>query len=227
MDSNTSLASFLHPEEVAAVQARLMQMLSEEILYYTNGKSSSVPAEAAQSLLESMLYCITAYLDTLPEPQSALKTRDLGELYQNGLNLVKQYIEDAKKLLKEVKATRVQTDLIAYNNTVDSAIDEFLQCYNPRFEAQSTTALIDYPLSKDDMSITGILYILNYLTQLKKENAFCAKYSKNHIRALLFSHGAKYHLDYREMLVNIPEIILEHEKTGEPKDSPVKTPYYE
>jgi hypothetical protein len=232
MDSNTSLASFLKPEEIAALQSRMMQILSEEILYYTNGKSSSVTAETAQSLLESMLYCITAYLNTLPEPHTALETRDLGELYQNGLVLIKQYIEDAKKLLKEVKATRVQTDLIAYNNTLDFAIDKILECYDPRFAAQYTTplgkmAIIDYPLTKDDMSITGIIYIVNYLTQLKKENAFCAKYSKNHIRSLLFTYGAKYHLDHREMLVNIPEVILEHEKTGGSKDSPVEVPYYE
>ena len=217
MTSNTSLAAFLNPEEIAALQSRMMQILSEEILYYTNGKSNSVSTETAQSLLESMLYCITAYLDTLADPSDALQTRDLGELYQKGLALVNQYIEDAKKLLIEVKATRVQTDLIAYNSTIDCDIDQLLKCYNPRFEAQNTTplsatAFIEYPLSKDDMSITGIIYIKNYLTQLKLENEFCAKYSKNHIRSLLFTHGAKHHLDYREMLVNIPELIMEQNK---------------
>jgi len=225
MTSNTSLAAFLSPEEIVPLQSRMMQILSEEILYYTNGKSSSVSTETAQNLLESMLYCITAYLDTLPDPSAALQTRDLGELYQNGLELVKRYVEECKVLLEEVKATRVQTDLIAYNTTIDIDIDQLLHCYNPRFEAQnttplSTTAFIEYPLSKDDMSITGIIYIKNYLTQLKLENQFCAKYSKNYIRSLLFTHGAKHHLDYREMLVNIPEIILEHEKRASQKTRP-------
>jgi hypothetical protein len=73
-------------------------------------------------------------------------------------------------------------------------------------------AFIEYPLLKDDASITGIIYIKNYLTQLKLENEFCAKYSKNHIRALLLTHGVKHHLDYREMLVNIPELIKEDSK---------------
>lgn len=217
MINNASLAAFLSPDETVALQGRMMQMLGEEVLYYTKGASSSVSVETAQSLLESMLYCITAYLNTLPEPATAMKTRDLGELYQNGLALIETYVEDAKKLLKEVKATRVETDLIAYNDTIDFAIGKLLECYNPRFEAQNTTplsktAIFDYPLTKDDTNVTGIIYIINYLTQLKKENEFCAKYGKNHIRALLFSHGAKHHLDYREMLVNIPELILEHEK---------------
>lgn len=219
MSNNTSLAAFLKPEEVAAVQSRMMQMLGEEILYYTHGQSSSVSVETAQSLLESMLYCITAYLNTLPEPAAALTTRDLGELYQKGLDLINQYVKECETLLAEVKATRMQTDLIAYNNTVDSEIDELLQHYDPRFAAQNTTplsamAIISYPLSKDDMSITGIVYIKNYLTQLKSENKFCAKYSKNHIRSLLLTHGIKHHLDYRDMLINIPELILENNKPG-------------
>lgn len=208
MNSN-SLAAFLSAEEAGAVQARIMQLLSEEIWQYNNRKSSSVAVETAQSLLESVLYAVTAYLDTLPDPANALKSQDLKELRRKGLDLLKQYVEESKALLEEVKATRVPTELIAYNNTIDSAVEDFFKSYDPRFEAQNTAALIDYPLLKDDMSITGILYIKNYLTQLKSENAFCAGYSKNYIRALLLTHGVKHHLDYREMLVNIPELILE------------------
>ncbi|HEX3039607.1 MAG TPA: DUF6179 domain-containing protein [Caproiciproducens sp.] len=233
---NESLAGFLSPEETASLQARLMGILSEEILYYTHGQSNSVSVETAQSLLESMLYCITAYLNTLPDPHAALRTQEIHEIYLEGLALISRYVEKAKKLYAVAKATRVQTDLIAYNNTMDFAIDKILQCYDPRFGAQNTTPLstspmLDYPLSKDDMSVTGILYIINYLNQLILENKFCAKYSKNHIRALLFAHGAKHHLDYRDMLINIPEVILEyekkHKKTGGSKNPPVEIPYFE
>lgn len=231
--NDRTLASFLSADEISTVQLGVMQLLGEEIMQYNHMQSSSVKVETAQSLLESMLYSITAYLDTLPEPAAALKTQNLKDLRQKGLDLLKQYIEEAKTLLKEVKATRVQTELIAYNNTIDFAIDKLLQCYDPRFEAQNTTplsktAIIDYPLSKDNTSITGILYIKNYLIQLKKENEFCAGYSKNYIRALLLTHGVKHHLDYREMLINIPELILERQgsavpavqKEGEPNGSP-------
>lgn len=212
MNNDSSLGTFLDTEQIAAIQAHLMQILSEEILKYNHDQSSSVPAETAQSLFESMLYCITAYLNTLPDSAAALKTRDLEELYLCGLNLVKQYVKDSMALLLKVKATRVQTDLIAYNSTIDDGFHEFFRSYNPRFNAQDTVTTIDYPLLKDDMSVTGILYIKNYLTELLKENEFCAKYSKNHIRSLLFTYGVKYHLDYRDLLINIPELILEHSK---------------
>lgn len=218
MNSN-SLTAFLSAEEISAVQVGIMQLLSEEILEYTNHQSSSVRTEAAQSILESMLYGITAYLDTLPEPAAALKTQDLKELRRKGVDLLKQYAQDCKTLLAEVKATRIPTDLIAYNSTVDSEIEELLHHYDPRFAAQNTTplsamAIISYPLSKDDLSVTGIIYIKNYLTQLKKENAFCAGYSKNYIRSLLLTHGIKHRVDYRELMINIPELILENKKPG-------------
>nr|WP_319489476.1 DUF6179 domain-containing protein [uncultured Caproiciproducens sp.] len=219
MNSNTSIGAFLNPDEIQDIQVRLMKMLSEEVLRYTHDQSNSVPVETAQSLFESMLYCITAYLSTLPDPNAALKTRDLQEVFVNGLNLIKQYVEESRALLKKAKLTRVQTDLIAYNHTIDSEIAQLLQGYDPRFKAQYTTALstvanISYPLSKDDLSITGILYIRNYLMELIEENEFCAKYSKNHIRALLFTHGAKHHLHYRDMMVNIKDLILEEEKAA-------------
>lgn len=207
--SNNSLASFLSEEEVGSLQLGIMNLLTEEILQYNHRQSSSVRVETAQSLLESMLYSITAYLDTLPEPAAALRTQNLKELREKGLDLLKKYVEDCVALLEEVKATRTPTELIAYNQTIDHAIGDFFKEYDPRFDAQNTAAMIDYPLLKDGMSIAGILYIRNYLIQLKKENAFCSRYGKNYIRALLLTHGVKHRLDYRDMLVNIPELILE------------------
>ncbi len=207
--SNDSLASFLTQEEIGTLQAGILQLLSEEILRYNRRQSSSVRVEAAQSLLESMLYSITAYLDTQPEPAVVLRTQSLEDLREKGMDLLKRYVEESKTLLKEVKATRTPTELIAYNQTIDHAIPEFFLTYDPQFDAQNGDALIDYPLLEDDWSIGGILYIRNFLTQLKKENAFCAKYGKNYIRALLLTHGVKHHLDYRDMLINIPELILE------------------
>lgn len=210
--TNNDLAMFLTAEEAAAVQGRVMQLLSEEILRYNCGRSSSVRVEKAQSLLESILYSITAYLQTVPDPAAALRDESAAVLRQNGIDLLDRYMEDVKKLLEEVKATRTPTELIAYNHTLDECFGEELDRYDPRFAAQETPCgLIDYPLLKDDMSVTGILYVKNYLTQLKDENRFCSGYKKNYIRALLLTHGKKHRLDYRQMLVNIPELILEQE----------------
>ncbi|MGX8701268.1 DUF6179 domain-containing protein [Caproiciproducens sp.] len=209
MNSNAAIAAFLNPDEIQDVQARLLNMLSEEILRYTGYESNSVPVETAQSLFESMLYCMTAYLNTLPDPYAALRALDLQQIFFSGLELVRQYVTECRQLLKKVKATRVQTELIAYNHTIDVGIKEFFQSYDPRFHAHEGACTIDYPLCQDDQDVTGVLYIRNYLMELLEENEFCAGYGKNYIRALLLTHGVRHHLDYREMLMNIKELILE------------------
>lgn len=217
--NNHTLETSLQAEEIAALQSRLLELLGEEILYYTGGKSSSVPAETAQSLFESMLYCIKAYLGTLPDPYATLKTVDVQQLFVQGLYLVRQYEEESRQLWEEAKKTRVDTDLMVYNHTLDDYFREFFKSYNPRFQAHIIPGMgfLDYPLYRDDTDATGILYIRSYLNELIKENKFCAQYGKNHIRALLFTHGAKHHLDYRIMLVNIMELLLEEEKQKRPK----------
>lgn len=207
---NNNLALFLTPEETAALQLRMTEVLADEVYRYNNGQSSSVRTETAQSLLESILYAVTAYLATQPDPATALKTHDINELREKGVVLLRQYVAECRELLPKVKATRVQTDLIAYNHTIDECFEAFFSRYDPRFQAQETPAgLIDYPLYLDDWSVTGVLYIRNYLTQLLRENGFCARYPKNRIRALLLTHGLKHHIDYREILQNIPELLVE------------------
>lgn len=212
--NNNALGTNLQADEIAALQARLLEVLGEEILYYTGGKSSSVPVETAQSLFESMLYCVKAYLDTLPDPYAALKTADTQQLFVQGLYLVRQYVEESKQLWEEAKNSRVNTDLMAYNHTLDDYFREFFKSYDPRFQAQITPGMgfLDYPLYRDRTDLTGILYIRNYLNELIEENKFCARYGKNRIRSLLFTHGARHHLDYRLLLVNLKELLLEEEE---------------
>lgn len=212
MNTNESLASFLSAEQIAEFQLQTTQLLSEEILRYNHHQSSSIRVEAAQSLMESMLYSVSAVLRAYPDPAAALKAYSVKELREEGLALLERYIEECGTLLEEVRATRVDTELIAYNNTIDTAIEEFLEAYDPEFAAQDTAALIDYPLYRDDFSVTGVLYIRNYLRQLKKENEFCSRYEAEEIKVLLLAHGTRYHLDYRELLINIPELILEQEQ---------------
>lgn len=206
-----SIASYLNADETARVQAQLMELLSQEIWRYNRGQSSSIPTETAQSLLESILYAISARVDTLPEPAAALKTRNLNDLREEGIQLLERCVADSAALLEKVKSTRVQTELIAYNQTIDEGFEDF-QSYDPRYGAQSGSIMIDYPLFHDDSSILGILYVKNYLTQLLRENLFCMQFSKNYIRSLLLTHGVRHHIDYREILQNIPELILEHIK---------------
>lgn len=236
------MSEFLPSE---AFRAELLEVLAEQVLRHNAGQSSSVRAETAEQIFESMLYCIRAYLESdktspynsledppppaetaqgaPPPPKAEFWRAELPpptrELYRRGLELVKRETLCAKAIYREVLKTRVKTGQLAYNATLDGAIPGFFATYDPDYAAHENGALTgfpDYPLLRDDRSRGGILYMKAYLEELLRENKFCARYSVNHIRALLFVHGQKHGLDYREVIVNLPELILEHENAPKP-----------
>ena len=230
-------------------RTELLNLLAEQVLRYNGGESSSVRVETAEQIFESMLYCIRAYLEsrragpdsvaefplganhppkaeptpgTVPPPKAELTPGAVPppkELYRRGLEFVKKETLCAKTIYREVLKTRVKTDLLAYNVTLDGALPGFFKTYDPDYAAQENGALTgspDYPLLCSVGGGGGIVYMKRYLEELLLENRFCARYSANHIRALLFVHGRKHGLDYREVIVNIPELILAHENAPKP-----------
>lgn len=208
----------LNAEKSEQFRSGILWALADQLGRYTAGQSSSVPVEAAEKVFESMLYCVSAELSVRPDPTAALREKSPEELFRRGVERVKGMVSDAQLLYREVLETRIQTDLIAYNATLDGAIPGFFKTYDPEYAAHENGALTgfpDYPLLNDDKSRGGVLYMKRYLEGLLRENRFCACYRKNYIRAVLLFHGRKHRLDYREMIVNIPELLLERE--GAPK----------
>lgn len=217
----------LSPEESERFRAGMLWALADQLGRYTAGESSSVPEEAAEKVLESMLYCVSVELSARPDPAAALREIPAAELFRRGAERVKGMTEDLKILYRQVLRTRIPTDLIAYNETLDGAIPGFFKTYDPEYAAHENGALTgfpDYPLLSDDQSRGGILYMKNYLEELLRENRFCARYKKNYIRAVLLLHGRNCHFDYRELIVNIPELLLEREGAPKPYRLPEKGP---
>ena len=191
----------------------LLFVLSEQIERYTAGKSSSVPMETAENILQSILYCVKAYLQAIPDAGTAALHITPRILFQEGQRILSSEVEKARHIWTDVKKTRIPTDLYVYNSTVDEGIKGFFSTYDLKFAAHENGALCgfpDYPLFCDDRSLEGILYMKRYLEQMKRENIWCAQFGKNKIRSILLVHGLKYHLDYREMIVNIPELVVEY-----------------
>ncbi|WP_411678474.1 DUF6179 domain-containing protein [Caproicibacter sp.] len=218
MNESVPARAGLSAEESKRFQKEMLWALSEQLGRYTAGESSSVLSETAEKVLESMLYCVSVELSARPDPAAALREIPAAELFRRGAERVKSMTEDLKLLYRQVLNTRIPTDLIAYNETLDGAIPGFFKTYDPEYAAHENGALTgfpDYPLLNDDQSRGGILYMKNYMEELLRENRFCTRYKKNYIRAVLLLHGRSCHLDYRELIVNIPELILERE--GAPK----------
>lgn len=204
-------AGLLTSQEMRGIQNTFMQILQELIKRYTQGESTSVTTETAESLLSSIMYAVDAYLFSLNDPEKAitqLKTMDVRQIYEKGVETVSRCFEETKQLYKEIKANKLEVPVDAYRMTIDEAIPVFLRKYGVIFDAHNTMASIDYPLAIDDMKLQGVFYMKQYLERLKLETEFCALFDQQELRDLLVHYGRECRFNYQIELFNIYELVL-------------------
>jgi hypothetical protein len=193
--------------ELENIQMQSVQLLAKQTERYTGGESSSVKVETAQSILQSIFYCIGIYLKSFSDTDMSievLKQKPLSELYQHGKKLIGIQLYNAKQLLCLIQSDSIATDNCAYNGTIQDEIPIFFSAYDANFAAHDTPASIDYPLSNDKMDLVGIEYIYSYLQKLFLENLFCKNFNLNDINCLL--RGYDNH--YQDLLINIFGLVL-------------------
>ncbi|MFC4597814.1 DUF6179 domain-containing protein [Cohnella hongkongensis] len=204
-------AGLLTSQDMMRIQNAFMQILQELIKKYTQGESSSVTTETAESILTSIMYAADAYLFSLEEPEKAithLKTIDVRQIYERGVEKVSQCFEETKQLFKEITANKLEVPVDAYNMTIDESLPVFLRKYGIIFDAHNTMASIDYPLALDDMRLQGVFYMKQYLERLKLETQFCALFDQQELLDLLVHYGRECRFNYRIELFNIYELVL-------------------
>ncbi|ALS28108.1 hypothetical protein IJ21_27120 [Paenibacillus sp. 32O-W] len=206
-------AGLLNDREIYRIQNQLLLILQNVIRRYTQGESSSVTAETAESMLASILYAADAYLLSLEDHDKAiacLKTADIAKLYEQGVERVRQCFDETKRLYDEVRQQKLDVPVEAYNTTIEESLPLFLKKYGIIFEAQNTMASIDYPLAVDDMRLQGVFYMKQYLERLQIENRFCLKFNQEDLLRLLKNFGSVCRFDYRIELFNIFELVFHH-----------------
>ncbi|MBC2582094.1 DUF6179 domain-containing protein [Clostridium sp. DJ247] len=143
--------------EVFNIQVKIMDLLKELIMKYTKGESTSVTVEVTESLLNSLLYAIDFYMLKFHNLEAALKElkqKEIKDIYEEGLQLLRLCVLDTKKLYEKIKRDRLKLELEAYNVTLDEAIPSFFEKYTVVFEAHNTMASIDYPLVFDERKLS-------------------------------------------------------------------------
>ena len=201
------LLKLLSDAEIENIQIQSVKLLARQTERYNSGDSSSVRVELAQSIFQSALYSIGIYLKSLPDTDmslSEIRQTPLEELYKKGRKLIEKKINIARHLLYLVQHERIETENLAYKDTVDNGLSDFFSSYDPDFAAHDTTGSIDYPLNIDKMEMVGIEYILDYLQKLYWENKFCRKFSNNDISCVMRGYDEKY----PDLLVNIFRIVF-------------------
>ena len=205
-----------------AIRPGLLRELERLIVKHNRGSGNSIRVEEAEEIFRSMMYCVSFYLKRCPAPQETFAGMPGEELFRRSLRAVQDEVKRAKLLYRKAVETRIQTDLPVYCEMLRDALPAFFQLYDPELAAHETPTLMVYPLLGEPPDGLGrVEYIEAYLHEVIAENKLCRQYSRNHIRAVLLLYGRKYHLDYHELVVNIPE-ILQEEKVPVPREAKEK-----
>lgn len=184
-----------------------LELLRTQLKYYTKDESSSVMVEVAENLLEGIDYTISFYLKTFNTLEliiEELKNNSLLNMLKTGRVLIKDSVEESKKLLEDILKNKLKINNYSYDDTIDHGIPLFFKEYEYFFTPHEGSGSIDYQLYMDNMNYKGIEYIRNYLKILSLENEFCNNFDVYEINELLKGYDNKS----EELLINVFELVL-------------------
>lgn len=152
--------------EVDRIRMDLMSALAEIIGYYTKNESTSVKADTANELSESLMYNIDTYLLMQGDDRKALDIlleRRMSELYGKGYLANMKLFEAAKNLYGKARLTRLKNGSEEYNKTIDKYFRYYLTHYSPKFSAHDKIYL-----SLREYNLSGAYHIDGAVEVLKK-----------------------------------------------------------
>jgi hypothetical protein len=178
------------------------------------GDSTSVPADTARRLLESIAYCADLNrrfpIEGIPV-DAPLRTR-----WQAGVRQAEKLCARANLLLHQARRMPPPVTNIAYRDTF-AALPSFFRAYDAAFFAHEIPCSFDYPLCDPvPCTLFGAEYMLAFLRRLLAESVFLRAFSEDALRALY----RRYYVDYEDLLVNLclpaAEMALLCALAGEP-----------
>lgn len=116
-----AVRNLLEPEERIRIQGELQMLIEEQVRKYTSGESSSVRIEIAENLIRSIYYCIGISLKHehgLESKLTLLKNCQIKTLFSEGIDRIKEKVEEAKATFHDVKTKRLQVHNYAYEDTI-------------------------------------------------------------------------------------------------------------
>ncbi|WP_455544238.1 DUF6179 domain-containing protein [Intestinibacter sp.] len=196
---------------ILGVQHDVGNILKDKIQKYCGNASTSVTVEIGEQLLESIYYTMDLnFRDDFNMHKSIelLKRNSIEDIFKKGEEKLKNLFEETEKLYNKVCKNKYNTELIAYNDTLIKEFGNFFEIYDMKFNTQDIQVSVDYPLIFGDYNLTGIYYIKNYLENIELENKFCNYFAGDEIENLLNINADRYKLNYRDLLTNIFEIVI-------------------
>ena len=187
----------LSPEDALQTQEALWALLRRQARLYAP-ESSSLPAETAAALAESILLTLGADRDP-----RVLLAPDLSEKFRQGQRRLAQKLEVSRRLWQAAWATRPEAENRSLLDTLNS-LKRFPDRYDLRFFAQEIPCDIDYQLSQPvPETLRGVDYVNEWLRRLCLEQNFLGRFEPALVRALLDRSCP----DYRGLLINLYDPI--------------------
>lgn len=182
----------------------VIPIVSELAWKYTGCDYTSVTYEKAQMLMEAVLYCIHEYER---QESNALLVKHISarEAYEQGRAIVMGKLRRLQELYNQLIVDFKDYGSVCLRDTIRQGIPAFLDNYDFRFAPQETLLTLDYPILRDDTSISGISRVLSYVQCICLEQKFLKKINEHDIAETL----RRYQRDYEHLIENICEIILQ------------------
>lgn len=171
----------------------------------------TVNEETARAMLDSIFYSLDTYLLGFHDPMyaiNALQGMAVDDMFRQGQKMLKSLVCESVALHVQAKKSRIQTDNLAYNTTLDEEIHAFLEGYDFRRASHENVCAMTYPVYDAPSQMQGIHRLREYLTRMVTENHFAALFEPEEKALLLESYAAKHHTTTREMQVNLYEVIV-------------------
>lgn len=209
----------LSDADMARIQGESAALFVRQAGRLTRGESTSLRAEKARELTESIAYVLGTSLRRCPRADDALETlrrEPLDAIFDRGLTIIRRRLEWACAVHERLKNTLFVTRNVFYKSTIVDGLDAFFRLYRPEFSTQEIHITADYPAFLSEKGWRGIDFIERYLHALSCENRFLRFFDANAVHRLLYGLDE----NYQQILMNIYEPVLTSalccELTGRP-----------
>lgn len=181
--------------------SRLMELLAWQTQRYTMGESTSVTVETAQELLNSLWYTLTVAADEMHTSYKRLLTDDLRPLAAQGQKILRDRLEQTKRLWTAVCKSAPPVENAYYSDTL-RGIGNYIKRYDLYYFAHQKPPCIDYPLLiPADEALQGLDFTGRYLKNMLTENLILHRFDKDAAISVLCAAAP----DYQEHYLNLCE----------------------
>lgn len=199
--------ALLTGQQAEAVQMDCLTILAHQIQLYTGADSSSVRAEEAEGILESVLFTVGICLKEYNDPDDAaeaLLREGAQALFVRGRARIDRLLKTTRLLHAQIARHLLETPNVFYRSTLVDGVAGFWRMYRPDFAAQDSHITLDYPLLCPVSDLVGIELIRGCLERFDCENQFCLCFSAKAIHRLMCGLP----VDYRQLPLNLCEPVL-------------------